>query len=238
MNIISINSKISLTTKISELKDIQIEEFDNNVNEKLSDFLKFVADDILSISQDKDAAVMLSYREPFLEIVLVHHYPFISGVLRLNIDINKEMTSKILHDALANHKEAIFDIDNSNRFFKQIDCVDQLFSFKGRLNNYFSKHAFNIHRDPKTTKFSIFSISDYGTSQFSVDFRTPYFSIHFTDEFIYVVFNDNNRFTIYNNCDFDVKEIQKMFLFHYQMQYKEKYDDMDDFTILLEMKTI
>lgn len=238
MNFISIKSNISLTTKISELKDIQIEEFDNDINEKLSDFMKFVADDILSISQDKDTGVMLRYREPFLEIGLVNHYPFISGVLRLNVDITKEMTSSILHDSLDNHKEAIFDIDNSNRFFKQIEWVDQLFSFKGRLNTYFSKHTFNIHRDSKTTQFSIFSINDYGTSQLSVDLKTPYFSIHFTDEFIYVVFNDNNRFTIYNNCDFDVKEIQRMFLFHYKMQYKEEYDNMDDFTILLEMKTI
>lgn len=252
---------------ISELGTIQSEMLTPAQNLKVQRFLTVLSRDILSLRCDFMSNVYISISQnnkgkaESFEIVMDDSYPFIyesaffsfqlkdkistinEALIAYNLNNNQtEHAFEILlrNDSDDEYVDPVLNISDFQEFNQNLAIIDKVFSYDGRLVNFFNQKGFSVAYYTQNDSFSMFETHNFCTQYPSILLSSEMVDIRVQTTHIEMSFGHNNLFKISSEHlkEEHVENLKNIVLFHYNLQNNDNQVDLKDLVTVFEMKTI
>lgn len=222
-------------------------------NNKLSEYLNFIADDLTSLGLNHDIQYCILSHPKIFKLEMWLSYPFLKTYVTLKLDIEKpfnpemiirqldELTNNQVQDCSAN---CFVRLSDGQRFLETISILDNVLCCAGEIQFLYTNYALYNRTSHRT--FSFFNVSVH-SSELILEFeskRGTQINIQISQNSLSFKFNKSSEelecFTWKRTADidYDTKMIQRLFIMYFEKIRGYEIIDLKREFQLIEMEII
>lgn len=232
---------------LDELRYQKVLFIGNESNQKISEYLNMIVDDILVFGEHFETEFSLNVEDDMFTIEMTRSYPFVGQFIELKFDLNEPVDIKNIssqldelrrHHNYLDHVNYYVSLDSGKQFLKRIDIIEKALDYDGGLKDvYFNR---SIYKSKEKFSFFEFEVKNRSFLELTLQSAETDITIEIESNYIFIGFSDCDRFswTFTDDETSDASIIRKMFIIYLEKKLNKKIVDLKREIQLIEMEHI